>query len=296
MSPSLRGGGHWYDCIPGSDPDPLLKWAGSKRAIRQSLAWHMPRDFHAYHEPFFGSGALFAFLRSKGWAGPAHLSDINRELMEFHAQVAVAHRALHERIRYWCDRHEREPNAYSLARSAWNDMRQTWAATERAAVFWYLNHACFNGLWRVNQRGDFNVPSASKKRMPCPTLERVAAVSERFANAATYGGQSFVMAVSNVGDGDFVYFDPPYFPTSATSNFTSYSVDGFNIEDHRMLAECARECVDRGARVMVSNSDMPDVRDLYAGFRIFEINAPRKIAANGSRRANASELIILGGY
>ncbi len=162
----------------------------------------------------------------------------------------------------------------------------------RAARLIYLNKTCYNGLWRVNSRGEFNVPMGSYDHPNILDERRLVAASHALQGVEVRSN-SFAQAVAGAGAGDFVYFDPPYVPVSQTANFTGYYRGGFSADEQRALAETFRDLDTRGCRVMLSNSDVPFVRDLYADFRIETVTARRRINSDATQRGPISEVVVL---
>lgn len=264
---------------------PFLKWAGGKGQLLDELCSRLPAEFGRYFEPFVGGGALYFALHGAGRVrSGARLSDANRKLIDTYRAVrdnveaVIAHlsafsndRDLYYQIRAW--RHE--------------DLDPPRAA----ARIIFLNKTCYNGLFRENSRGEFNVPFGRYARpMICdaPNLRAASAALRRVSLRQL----DFGKVPELVKEGDLVYFDPPYHPRSATSSFTQYSENGFGEDEQRRLARVFRELDGRGAYVMLSNSDTPLVRKLYAGFAIDEVLAGRAINSKAERRGKVTELIV----
>ena len=184
---------------------------------------------------------------------------------------------------------------YYATRTRWNDREASWSSADRAATFIYLNKTCFNGLWRVNRAGAFNVPIGRYTDPPICVPETLRAASSVLSRAELRCAD-YRAAVADAERGDFLYFDPPYDPVTTTANFTSYTADAFAADDQRALADCARELVARGCKVMLSNSDTPFIRSIYRGFRQERVKCARAINSNASKRGDVDELVITGGY
>ncbi len=267
-------------------PRPFLKWAGGKTQLLDELMARMPRDFRAYHEPFLGGGALFFALYRAQKLPRAFLSDSNAELIDAYIAIrdhvdqviALLARYPHDEAFYY-DLRAQDP--WRLALPA------------RAARMIYLNKTGYNGLYRVNRRGQFNVPFGRYKSPRYLDPDNLKAVS-RALQTATIRPMPFEEAVEDVQPGDWVYFDPPYAPRSSTAHFTAYQADGFSAEDQARLRDVCLALDERGARVMVSNSDTPLIRDLYARppFRIHPVEARRNINRHAAGRGKIRELII----
>lgn len=235
-----------------------------------------------YREPFVGAGALFFALRPK----KAHLSDLNAHLINCYLQVRdhpseVAALLARHGSRNTCE-------YFYEQRTKYNGDDKTSPA--QAARFIYLNRTCFNGVFRVNKRGEFNVPYGRKERPLLPTDEDLKTVSEALAGAEL-SVADFRVAMKAAEPGDFVYLDPPYPPLNGTSYFTHYTVDRFNAEHQETLAASVRELDRKGCRFLMSNADVEMVRDLYEGFHLQELSVTRYITCS-KKRHRVSELVI----
>lgn len=269
---------------------PFLKWAGGKRQILPSLMQRTPDLSKArYHEPFVGGGALFFALREGGRLSRkgARLSDINPELVNSYQVVRDHVGPLIRALR----RHKNEESHYYEVRAL--DPKEL-DPVQRAARLIYLNKTCFNGLFRENRHGHFNVPFG---RYADPRF--CAEDNLRAASAALQGVeielQPFEAIAHTAKPGDFVYFDPPYMPVSRTSSFTRYSGPGFGEQAQIRLALLSASLAERGVNVLLSNSVAPLVQQLYQGFLIEEVRASRSINSKTDRRGKVSELLISAG-
>lgn len=272
---------HALPIEPEEGGRPFLKWAGGKRQLLPELLRHVPARFGRYVEPFVGGGALFFALRPRR----ATLADVNERLIRAYRGVAGGVDDVMRMLRGY----PYEPEFFYRMRA-----RDIDAGTdaEVAAWFIYLNRTGYNGLYRVNRKNRFNVPFgryANPTVCDEPTLR---------ACAAALAGKKLVVddfqAVADAAErGDFVYFDPPYAPLSATSSFTSYTSSGFGPDEQVRLRDLALALKRRGVHVLLSNSSAPMVRDLYAkGFEVFEVSATRMLNSKGSGRAAIAELVI----
>lgn len=266
---------------------PIVKWAGGKSRLCDELLARSPRRFRRYFEPFLGGAALYFRLAPRFGI----LSDCNADLINMYRCVAWNVEAVIRRLARHREDHT-EAHYYRM-RERWNTAGELAADVDRAAAFIYLNKTCYNGLWRVNSRGQFNVPVG---RYDEPSIFDPAALraASKLLQRAEIATCHFADAADSARAGDFVYFDPPYHPLSETANFTSYTAGSFGPEDQRQLAEVARALVRRGCSVMVSNSDTAFIRDLYRGFRIDEVDCSRAINSKASARGPQRELIIVG--
>jgi DNA adenine methylase len=267
---------------------PFLKWAGGKAQLLPELEFHLP-DFLNYYEPFLGGGALFFHLASSKPIFKSHLSDLNSELVN--AYLVVKNDV--ERLIGYLRRHEIEytknPNAF------YYKLRGTRPANrlERAARLVALNKTCYNGLYRVNSAGEFNVPMGRYKNpMICNPIQLRNASVALAQTRASIRTCSYVNALSRASRGDFVYLDPPFVPLSKTSNFVSYTQDGFSAGDQVQLASVFHSLDKRGCKVLLSNSDTKLARELYSGFDQFQIRASRAISCKAETRTGYTELLV----
>lgn len=271
----------------------FIKWAGSKRVLVPELLKRAPERFGHYHEPFVGGGALFWALASAGrLKSHVSLSDTCEPLVR-------TWRAIRDDVQAVI----RELVTYPITSEWYYKMRAIDPArlsdANAAAWFLFMNKTCFNGVWRVNRSGRMNVPWGKWDeygRLPSFDLSNLHACSRVLsALRALVTVRPFETILAHAQPGDFVYFDPPYLPTSATADFTAYTAGGFTREDHVRLRDVARELKDRGVHVMLSNSDVPLVRELYQAWPEFQIDvveAPRAVNSKGTGRGKVRELII----
>lgn len=259
---------------------PFLKWAGGKGRLLAQYQPLFPQQYARYFEPFVGAGAVFFHLQPEN----AQLSDVNPELVNAYQVIRDQVEDLIETLGTY--QHDRE---FYYALRAQDPELLT--PVERAARIIYLNKTCFNGLYRVNRRGQFNVPFGDYKN---PRILDVAGL--RAAHAALQGvgvtHQGFDAVLAEAKSGDFVYFDPPYHPLSPTASFTSYAADDFGPEDQIRLAAVFRRLDAKGVKLMLSNSDTPFIRDLYEGFHIQQVWAPRAINRDASKRKGVPEVVV----
>ncbi len=253
------------------------------------LLARMPEKIGRYFEPFAGGAALFFRTAPRR----AVLSDCNADLIALYTAIQTDVTSVIRRLQHHREAHDERH--YYATRESWNQNHNTWSNAERAATFIYLNKTCFNGLWRVNRSGDFNVPIGRYIDPPICVPDGLRAAQAVLARAEIRCGD-YASAVSDAAKGDFLYFDPPYDPVTPTANFTSYSAVGFGSDDQRALAETARKLVARGCRVMLSNSDTPFIRSIYKGFTIDRVKCARAINSNAAKRGDVDEVIVTAGY
>jgi DNA adenine methylase len=271
-------------------PRPFLKWAGGKQRLLQQYERFFPGGFQRYLEPFVGGGAVFFRLWSTGrLPEQVLLFDNNTELVNAYRVVRDELDQLLDLLAVHTEKHSRD-YYYRVRGLDRGDV--VLSEVERAARTLYLNKTCYNGLYRVNRKGQFNVPLG---RYENPRI--LDADNLRAASAALQGVQIEVRGFRSLVDvgraGDFFYFDPPYDPVSKTANFTSYTAGSFGDQDQRALARVFARLSDRGCLCMLSNSDTGFVRDLYQGFRIERVRANRAISRNVAGRGAVDEVVVL---
>ncbi|MBI5650628.1 MAG: DNA adenine methylase [Chloroflexi bacterium] len=267
-------------------PRPFLKWAGGKTQLIEELVRRMPLQFENYHEPFIGGGALFFKLYRENKIRRATISDLNAELIDTY--IAIRDHVA-DVIGTLAEFPHRAEFFYRLRAQAPAELD----LVHRAARMIYLNKTGYNGLYRVNRRGQFNVPFGSYKSPQYCDEVNLHAVARALQNVAIVCAP-FDQIVERAAPGDWVYFDPPYAPLSATSNFTAYHATGFGFADQIKLRDVCVALDARAVRVMISNSSAESIRALYAvaPFRIEQVLANRAINSNGKGRGKLVELII----
>jgi len=263
---------------------PFLKWAGGKGRLLAQYQPYFPATIDTYYEPFLGGGAVFFHLA--GQVHQAILGDINPELVNVYQCVRDRTADLITRLQRHKQRHS--PDYYYQVRQ----QHTLVDPVERAARLIYLNKTCYNGLYRENSQGHFNVPVGRYKSPAIcdPNLLQLAAAALQQAEIQQFSFEAILHWP--LSSRDLVYFDPPYHPISATSSFTSYNRYGFTASDQQRLAQVFRQLADRGIPVMLSNSDCEFIRQLYQGFAIHPIQAARAINSRAGRRGKISELLI----
>ena len=275
------------------NPRPFVKWAGGKAQLLAQFEPLWPATFRGYVEPFVGGGAVFFHLYRQGrLKGPVVLNDANVELMLCFQVIRDDLEGLLAALR----RHEphRLDTDYYYAVRAWDRDPDFFhrPAVERAARMLFLNRTCYNGLYRVNQQGHFNVPFGRYRNPRIVDQENLRAVHDALQGVDLYD-DDFGRCLAWVTVGALVYLDPPYDPLSATSSFTNYTPDAFAEGEQRHLADLFRKLDAAGCCVMLSNSDTALIRELYAGYRIEVLEARRAISSRGDGRGAIPELLIL---
>ncbi|MBK6956160.1 MAG: Dam family site-specific DNA-(adenine-N6)-methyltransferase [Dermatophilaceae bacterium] len=265
-------------------PRPFLRWAGSKRSLLPHVVPLLPPTYERYFEPFLGSGSLFFLLRPE----IAAINDLNTDLISTFRAVRDGPAAVHA-----------EYGKFNvLDRDQYYQIRDSDAPTNRfarAARFIYLNRACWNGLYRVNQNGHFNVPYGAPKTASPLDLDNLRECSNTLRRRVTITGSDFADSFKAAGSGDLVYLDPPYVTTHNQNGFLDYNRRIFSWTDQVRLADQAREAVERGAWVIVSNANHEDVRLLYRDFQHTVITRRSTLASNAGARTQVSESLFWAG-
>jgi DNA adenine methylase len=271
-------------------PGPFLKWVGGKRQLLPELLARVPAKIDTYYEPFLGGGALFFALAAEGRFKHAVLSDVNDDLIVTYYVVRDDVDSLIEHLRIMEKQHCKD--YYYKIRG-----EKPLKILNRAARFIYLNKTCFNGLHRVNSKGEFNVPMGAYKNPTICDAEGLWAASQALAGV-TIGLYDFqligaALKVEYAQD-DFVYFDPPYVPVSKTSNFTTFSAGGFGWESQERLASFAGLLATRGVLILLSNADTAATRKLYKDhdLKVEGIVARRNINSKAGKRGKVDELLV----
>jgi DNA adenine methylase len=269
---------------------PFLKWAGGKRQLLPEIRKYIPSKFKRYFEPFIGGGAVLFDLQPKR----AVINDINEEIINVYETIRSDVDALIADLK----KHKNDVDYYYKLRESDRESRyKNFSKVKRASRIIYLNKTCYNGLFRVNSQGQFNVPFGNYGNPNIVNEVILRAVSHylnvpgvdvRFLNV------DFEVAVKEAKKDAFVYFDPPYYPISNSASFTGYSLDGFNERDQIRLKELCDDLHIRGCKFLLSNSDCGFIRDLYKGYKdkFVKIEATRNINSVGSGRGKIAELLI----
>ncbi|MBI2896624.1 MAG: DNA adenine methylase [Deltaproteobacteria bacterium] len=264
---------------------PFLKWAGGKTQLLAAFEELFPSRVERYLEPFVGSGAVFFRVRDLHEPRAVVLSDNNEELIDAFCAIRDDVDGVIEKLCKHKAAHDKE-HFYRVR------VQKPRAATARAARLIYLNRTCFNGLYRVNSRGSFNVPFGRYEKPKILDEGNLRAVAEALRGAELLVSH-FRETPGIARRGDFVYFDPPYHPLSTTANFTSYTRGSFGPDDQEELASVYAKLDSMGCRVMLSNSDTSFVRDLYRGFHVRTVLASRRINSRADRRGPVREVVVL---
>jgi DNA adenine methylase len=274
---------------------PFIKWAGGKSRLISQLKNFIPEEFNNYFEPFVGSGALFFYLTSsfqikKNFS--LHLSDINSELINVYKTIKNNLKDLIKELQYNENEYSNDPKKFYYKLRG---ERFPFDNIKEAARFITLNKTCYNGLYRVNKNGIFNVPLGRyNKPKICDTRNLTKVNKIMNLRNTTIENYDYQKISSKIQENDFIYLDPPYFPINETSNFTNYTSNGFDIGQQKRLANFFYDLDKRKCKILLSNSDTTIIRDLYSSFKenIISLSALRSINSNAEKRKNHSELII----
>lgn len=267
--------------------EPILKWAGGKRQLLPRILPLVPADIDTYYEPFAGGLALFFALANEGRFKRAVIGDANPVLVNLYTQLRDSWQAVSVHL---FEHARRNAKSYFYEQRACGFLD---IGAEGAARTIYLNRTCFNGLYRVNKSGFFNVPFGNYSK---PKIENPGGLYA--AHLALQGVRislcDFSMQVRRARAGDFVYFDPPYVPASSSANFTAYHKDGFTADDQQRVADTMGAAVERGARVLLSNSDTEETRRIFMrpGWQLEALGVRRNINCKGAKRGAVGEILV----
>ncbi len=265
--------------------NPFIKWVGGKRQLLSSIKDNMPNSFNKYYEPFIGGGALFFSLAKKGGT----ILDTNEELINLYKVVSKDPNQLIKSLSKHINTKEYFYEIRSLDRD--KESYRKLSSIERASRFVYLNKTCFNGLFRVNKSNQFNVPVGDYKNPIYIDQKNLLQCHNILKHTNIICGD-FSEVENITGKNDFVYFDPPYIPLNTTSNFTTYTKDGFNIDMQEKLRNTCNNLNKKKVKFLLSNSDTPITRELYKEYNIVEVFAKRNINSKSSGRGKIKELLI----
>lgn len=273
-----------------------LKWAGSKRQLEDKIIAHVtsvyPDGFDDYYEPFLGSGAIFFALRSRGLIrGTAYLSDTNAELVEMFVAIRDDVEWVLRALRRLAKARDADPEKHYYETRAKDDLS---SINSRAARMIYLNKNDFNGLYRVNRQGKFNVPWNRRTAPYVPAEDEIRAASAALQGAVLTAAdfRSPLLPLGELNRQQFWYFDPPYIPVTKSADFTAYQKEGFGLEHHEQLALLAGQFNEGGLPFLLSNSDTLASRCLYKGLTVKKVQASRHVNSDATKRGKVSELLV----
>ncbi|MFC7070453.1 DNA adenine methylase [Halobaculum lipolyticum] len=270
--------------------EPILKWAGGKRQLLAEITARFPADFDRYHEPFVGGGAVFFDLEPDAGS----INDLNSRLVTLYETIRDRDP---EELIAENRSHEHDEDYYYDARDEFNELHRVDDKSpeqrlREASLFVYLNRTCFNGLYRENNSGEFNVPVGRYANPDWVQADRIRALHEVLRDTTIRNGD-FAYVREAATAGDLVYFDPPYEPVSTTADFTDYHAEGFDRDDQRRLRDLAVELDEAGVSVVLSNS--PPVAELYEDYEAFAVDlveATRAINSDADGRGEVAEVLI----
>lgn len=268
---------------------PFLKWAGGKRQLLPEIRKYIPKQFSTYYEPFVGAGAVLFDLQPK----KAVINDINKELVNVYT---VIQHQVDELIQDLKKHENNKEYFYQIRDLDRKPAYQQLSPVKRASRIIYLNKTCYNGLFRVNSQGQFNVPFGRYKNPQIVNEEVLKAVHHYLSvNQVSILNVDFAKAVESASAGDFVYFDPPYDPLSDTSSFTGYSMDGFTRESQLRLRDLCVELDKRGCKFLLSNAATNFIKEIYTekNFQLKLVSATRNINSVASKRGKIDEVLVM---
>ena len=266
---------------------PVLKWVGGKRQLLQTLTPMLPKKINNYCEPFLGGGAMLFYLQPR----KAFINDIN-------ANLILVYEIIRDDVENLIDalsKYKNDAETFYAVRDLDRDKIKYAALSEveRAARIIYLNKTCFNGLYRVNNAGEFNTPFGSYKNPNIVNAPVLKAVSKYFNSVdITITSLDYSEVLTSITPKTFVYLDPPYDPVSDTANFTGYVKGGFSREDQIKLRDCCDDLNERKIKFMLSNSATDFIREIYANYNITTVKAKRAVNSVASKRGDVEEVVI----
>ncbi|MDE7390296.1 MAG: Dam family site-specific DNA-(adenine-N6)-methyltransferase [Lachnospiraceae bacterium] len=267
---------------------PVLKWAGGKTQLIEPIMSKIPKYYNNYFEPFIGGGAILFAVSPQN----AYINDTNEQLINLYIQLKnspdIVTATVDELDKVECNKEQ-----YCCIRERYNEKILTHKLdAECAALMIWINKHCFNGLYRVNGKGLFNVPYNNRIGGKSIDRDNINAISAYLRNSdIKISCLDFEEICENVCADDFVYFDSPYIPISETADFTSYTKDSFTFNDHKRLSKLFKRLDKLGARVMLSNNDVPLIYDFYEGYNIQKLDVKRMINRNAAKRTGKEVLI-----
>lgn len=268
---------------------PFLKWAGGKRQLIPQIKKNMPKKYNNYYEVFLGGGAVLFSIQPSY----AIINDSNKELINCYEVIRDHPDELIEELKI----HKNDKDYFYEIRGLDRSTKKynKLSSIQRASRIIYLNKTCYNGLFRVNSQGEFNVPYGKYKNPDIVNEAVIKAVSKYLRdNKIEILNQDFSQALNSAQKGDFIYLDPPYDPVSDTASFTGYDINGFHKEDQRRLKELVDQLHEKGCKILLSNSYTDFIRDLYKDtyYKQTKISAIRSINSQGNKRGKVDEILV----
>lgn len=270
--------------------EPIIKWAGGKRKLIKDIIPFIPKKIDRYFEPFLGGGSLLFFLTPY----KATINDLNNELMNFYEVVKLYPKELIDKLKEFKEK-DNEEFYYEVRRKkeilTGNEVENK---VYQATRFLYLNKRGFNGLYRVNKKGEFNVPYGKSKNTDIVNESKIIKMSNYFNNNdITFYSKDYKEVVKEAKKGDFIYFDPPYLPISPTSSFISYTSSGFSLNDQKELVEVCKDLKKKGVNFILSNSYSDVTLNLYKDFDVHVVSTRRQISSKSSSRKVVKEILVV---
>jgi DNA adenine methylase len=263
---------------------PFLKWAGGKSQLISHILKRVPKSFSNYFEPFLGGGAVFFALQPEA----SFLADTNRDLISAYEVIRDDVELLIRDL----ERHRYEKKYfYQMRELDRSEGFRELSAVQKVSRLIFLNKTCYNGLYRVNSKGQFNVPFGRYKNPTILDAQNLRACSLALQSSGLFT-EDFRSVVAKASKDDFVYFDPPYAPLNDTSDFTAYTKEGFGFEEHIALRDLCRDLDGRGVKFLLSNSSNPAIADLFQEFHVERVDATRAINSKAGKRGKIKELLI----
>lgn len=269
-----------------SEIQTIVKWAGGKKQLLNQFKIFFPKNINRYFEPFVGGGAVAFHVIQNKKPKEIYLSDINEELINCYNTTK---NKVEELIKILKEHKKQHNEKYYYKIRSQNP--KTLTDIERAGRFIYLNKTCFNGLYRVNSKGEFNAPIGSYTNPSIVQEEELIEISKILKNI-TIKIESFEKITNNTKKGDFVYLDPPYYPLKKGRSFTTYTKNSFLEKEQEQLAKVFKELDKKGCSVMLSNSDTDFIKNLYKEYNISFVNARRMINCDATKRGAIKEVVI----
>lgn len=274
-----------------STAQPFVKWVGGKGRLLSQLEEIYPKKYGTFYEPFVGGGAVFFSLSPS----TSHINDTNPVLINAYKHIkddverVIEHLCALEKQFHELETMEEKSALYYSKRDEYNSLPAD--AFEKTMLLIFLNKTCFNGVYRENSKGGFNVPFGKHSKPTICNAENLRAISKVLQHT-TITSSSFEVAVKDARSGDFIYFDPPYHPLNTTSSFTSYHASGFTSKDQEKLRDVFAALAKKGCKVMLSNSDTEFIRELYKDFNVHVVYAGRAVNSVGSKRGKITEVVV----
>ena len=280
-----------YRQISTVTPKPFVKWAGGKRQLIPILNENLPKSFGTYYEPFLGGGALLFHIITERNGQKCSISDLNSDLVLAYTTIRNRIDELISSLKSHEKKYQKNSKSYYYSVRESNPRSEI----EKTSRLLFLNRTCFNGLYRVNSKGKFNVPLGRYTNPNIVNEENLRSVSDMLQSSrVSIKCRDFEAVLRDAKKEDLVYFDPPYQPVSETANFTSYTTRDFTYDDLNRLAELCTKLDSKGCKVLLSNSDSKDVADMFSEkpWKVNKIKANRSINSNSKKRTGHFELLI----